>query len=294
VKTSIQKVASAKCLNLCIILFGILILASCNKDSSSTADSYSQNGIKLCKNAIKLISDLNSNDNNCAYNGEFINILNDPSPENYVMKLTKNNLPKMQTFYLSNAFISLEKVFTAYQLQLDAKISVSNSNLSEKMLTACKALDSIQMSNELRAKNNSLKSGIGIGKYRIEGSIFQLTDMYTEIWDEMTKKYLASQIEFQENYVNGIKGIPLSMFNVEIIKTKIDEPYSNSAVLANLYKLKLIKENQNKFALLESRINNVSESFRLLIQIQGELIKRNQNKAKVHEMNSALEVLLAN
>jgi hypothetical protein len=294
VKTSIQKTIAVRTTNLAIIVFCLLIIVSCKKGSSYNGERFAENGTKLSQIAIKVIADLKTSERSWEYDSELVKILNDPTPENYVMKEPECSASQTELLNLNGAFISLEKVFTAYQLQLDSKISLSNANFSEKMLGACNALDSLGMSKELKAKNNSLKKGLSSAKYRLEGSVFQLTDMYCEVWDQMAKKYLSEQLILQKDYAKGVKSIALNLFNTEIIKTKIDEPYSNNAVLVNLYKLRLIKQNEDKSALLEARINKVSESFRLLIQIQGELIKRNQNKVKVQDMNNKLEVLLTN
>ena len=294
-KTSIKKAIKTKCIYTLAILLGIVLFTSCRGDSNNPANNFADNGITLSKNAIKLISEINSNETNKSYDKEFIKIMVDPSPETYLMKTdTSKRIYGIQFLYMNNAFKGLEKIFIAYQLQLDSKISLSNSNLSEKMLSACNALDSLAIGAELQAKNKILKKNLSTGKYRIEGSVFQITDIYAEVWDEMTKNYLSAQYQAQKEYINGIKSIPVGAFNSEKIKTIIEEPYSNNAVLANLYKLKLIKDNQEKLAAFETRINNISESFRVLLQIQGELIKHDQNKVKIKELNSALETLLAN
>ena len=270
------------------------MFASCQRDKNNPAEKYADNGTRLSRNALKLVTDLSQNANAQEFNSESMKILNSSSPETYVMKSDSGSIPDWQFLNMNYAFKCLEKVFMAYELQLDSKISTNNANLGEKLLAACNALDSVSMSETLLVKNAGLKKGLSSGRYRIEGSVFQVTDMYAEVWDEFAQHYLKSQMDIQKNYENGVKNIPVSTFNTEMIKSKIDEPYSNNAVLVNLYKLRLIRDNQDKYNALKTRIDKISESFTLILQIQGEQIKRNQNKLKLHELNDALEVLLVN
>jgi hypothetical protein len=294
VKNLIQKLKQIKSSYL-VGFLGIVILVSCAGNTKSPGQNYSESAIKLCKKAVKLNDELSNSQDMQDYYEEFIKILNDPSPETYIMKAIDEKQPSgLKYLYIGNAFKCLEKAFTAYNLQLDPKISASDANLSEKFLMACEALDSIGLDDALKTKNLSIKKNIGLGKYRLEGTLFQLTDIYAEAWNQIGQKELINQMGFQKDYENGIRNIPVSAFNSEKVKTIITEPYSSNAVLVNLYKLKLIKDNKEEISKLEARINNISESLNLLLQIQGELFKRKQDKLKLQEYNNSLEVLLTN
>jgi hypothetical protein len=295
VKTSTSKKIFINYFAISVLLSSLLILNSCQSNSGEQGTQYSENGIKLCQNAQKLIQDMDSSMSNQNYQSEFIKIMNNPSPETYIMQKDSNYFEsKAQFIYLLNAFKSLEKVFNAFQLQLSNKISLSSSNLEEKLIMVSNGLDSVALSEELNNKNVKLKKNIKTGKFRVEGTVYQITDMYAEVWDELAKKFISLQIKAQQKYENGIKSIPVSAFNPEKIKTLINEPYSNDAVLVNLYKLKLIKDNQNKLSTLEASLNNISDAYQILLQIQGELIKNNKNKIKIKELNNSLQVMLAN
>jgi hypothetical protein len=295
VKTSTPKKILKNWFGIAVLLSSLLIFNSCKSDSDEQGTQYSENGIKLCQNAQKLIQDMSSSLSNQDYQSEFIKIMNNPSPETYVMQKDSNNSElKMQYLYLLNAFKSLEKTFNTFQLQLSNKISVSSSNLEEKLLMTCNGLDSLTLSEELANKNVKLKKNVKSGKFRVEGTVYQITDMYAEVWDEYSGNYLSSQIKAQQKYENGIKNISVSAFNSEKIKTLVNEPYSNDAVLINLYKLKLIKDNQEKLTAIESRIKNISDSYQILLRIQGELIKNKKNKVKIQELNNSIQALLAN
>jgi hypothetical protein len=275
------------------IFITAVFLISCTPEKESNEQKYSQNGADLCNVALKVLSDINSSENNHTYMEESVQLLNDPAPEYYVLKPRAENMADMiQYFYLVNAIKNLQKVFVAYQLQLDSKISANGSNLSEKMLLACNALDSLNLSDLMLAKNKKLKTNISAGKFRIEGNLFQLTDLYAEIWQEITNQKMLRLIENGKSYENGLKKVSVAAFNPEKVKTFIEEPYSSSGVLVNLYKLKLIKDNYNRISLLQNRMNNVTEAFNLLLIIQGELMKKKQDKLKIQEYSQTLEILL--
>lgn len=275
------------------IYITVIFLISCSPEKESNEQKYSQNGADLCHVALSLLSDLNFSENNHTYMEESVQLLNDPAPEYYVMKPQAESGPDMiQYHYLANAFKNLQKVFIAYQLQLDSKISVNGANLSEKMLLACNALDSLKLSDLMLAKNKKLKTNISAGKFRTEGSLFQLTDLYAEIWKEITGQKIVRLIENARSYENGLKKVSVAAFNAEKVKTFIEEPYSSSGVLVNLYKLKLVKDNYNRISLLQNRLNNVTEAFNLLLLIQGELMKKKQDKIKIQEYSQTLEILL--
>jgi glutathione peroxidase-family protein len=284
-----------KVVSLFLIWSGILaLLSSCSGTAKNPENDFSGNGIKLCQKTLNAISEIKQIQNNKPYDEEFIKILNHPSPEFYAMKPgDSGQIQGISYLKIEKAFKSLEKAYAAYQLQLDSKISASSSNLSEKLYLSCNALDSIELNKILRDKIERIKKNVGTGKYRIEGSLFQITDIYSEVWNEAVQEFLKSQIDFQQEFENGIRTIPVEAFNEEKIKTMIDEPYSNNAALVNLYKLKMIKDNQQKMTELENELNNLSEAFNLMIQVQGELMKRKQNKQKIQEMNTSIEVLLS-
>lgn len=286
-------IKTTKLTGLILLLSIIFFIGSCGVGSKSPASNYAENGIGLSKNAAQLFKDFNSEINMQAYQEELVKILNDPSPDTYLIKSSADtDITGMEYLYIANALNSLEKVFIAYQLILDPSFKINESMLREKMLMACNSLDSLNLNETLKKKNTNIKKTISAGKFRIEGSLFLLTDIYAEFWHEISQNYLAGLIEFQKKFESGIKSIPVSAFNIEKVKSIVDEPYSSNAVLVNLYKLKLIKESQDQIARLDRRNAGIVESFNLLIQIQGELMRRNTDKLKIAELNNALELLL--
>lgn len=193
-----------------------------------------------------------------------------------------------------NAFRNLERALMAYNLQLDPNVSTTASNLQQKIYDACQSLDSIELSENIKPYSEQLKKNVSSSRFRVEESVFQLTNIYAELWTEESQKWFLMLEGYQEKIDVGLKKIPVSAFNIEKLKTLVDEPYSNGSVLANLYKLKMIQENQSNISELENNIQKISDAFSLLLQIQGELLKNNKNKLKVQELNASLEVLLSN
>ncbi len=295
-KTSTNFSAIKISLNLVMVLLLFAIMASCNNKTNKNQNiQSSENGIKLSKKLVQVYENLDSILNAQNYQKELIKILNDVSPETYIMKVDQGNKEKeVDHHYKLNAFRSLEKVFTAYNLQLDPNISTQTSDLKEKINMACDALDSINLSETLKIKKDKIKINSNNNKFKVEEAIFLLTNIYAEFWNEEGQKWIVFLESNHEVVKKGIESISVNAFNTEKIKDLVDEPYANGAVLANLYKLKLIKENQQFTKDLENNINAISDAFNVLIQIQGELMKRTRNELKIQELNNSMELLLIN
>ncbi|NJO90053.1 MAG: hypothetical protein HC831_14720 [Chloroflexia bacterium] len=186
------------------------------------------------------------------------------------------------------------KVFTAYNLQFDSNISMNESGLQEKIRTTCNSIDSLELNESLIAKNEQIKKHVNSSKFNTEQIIYELTSIFAEIWTEESQQWFMKLATFQEETDKGIKRIPTSAFNTEKLKSMVEEPYSNGAVLANLYKLKMIKENQLHVSGLQEQMNKITEGFELLLAVQGELLKRRKDKLKVEELNNRLSLLFEN
>ncbi len=295
-KTSTNPSAIKISSNLIVVFFLSLIMVSCNnKVGKNQTVNYSENGIKLSSKLVSVNEDLDSIIDAQDFQKELIKILNDVSPETYIMKVGQDKKEnQMEHFYTLNAFRSLEKVFIAYNLQLDANISTQASDLKDKINVACNALDSVNLSETLKLNNEKIKLIVNSNKFRVDETIFQLTNLYSQFWGDEGQKWIAFLETNHETIRKGIESISVTAFNTEKIKDLVDEPYANGAVLANLYKLKLIKENQQFTKDLENNINAISDAFNVMLQIQGELMKRTRSETKIQELNSSLELLLIN
>jgi len=276
-----------------MLLLLSLLFASCNeKTNENQSVNYSGNGIFLCKSLVFVYQEIDSVLINQTFDKELLRILNDISPETYTMKLS-NDSSILVNQYILNAFKSLEKVFIAYNFQADNK-SVNASELGEKIFIACKALDSIQKSEELKAKNEKIKYFVNNKKFKSDAMMFEITDLYAQFWAEESQKWMLSLRNNFENIKNGIESISVISINPDKIRNIVDEPYSNPAVLANLYKLNLIKKNLKLNKDIENRINTINDAFNVIHQLQGEFLKRNRNKVKIQELNASLELILMN
>ncbi|MDF1548990.1 MAG: hypothetical protein P1P88_14290 [Bacteroidales bacterium] len=277
------------------IFIAAFLLPSCSgNNSSNPAAEFSDNGVALSRFTINVYLDLNKTITDKKYEEGLVKILNDLSPETYIMKSEADYTRELENLYLINAFRNLERVFMAYNLQMDPNFSINQANLQQKIYSACSALDSIDINENIRFNNEHLKKNLNGNKFRVDEAIFQLTNLYSDLWIEESHKWFLMLESYQEALDVGIKKIPTSLFDIEKLRKIIDEPYSNGAVLANLYKLNMIKENQTTIANLENQVQIVSTAFGMLLQVQGELIKRKKDKIKVQELNTSLGVLLAN
>lgn len=277
-----------------VLVLSSLFLYSCSGNKSNPSADFSENGINVSKMAVNVFTEFNNTVKKQQYQNEFINIVNDLAPETYIMSLETDYDLELQNIYTVNACKNLERVFHAYKLQFDSNISTKASGLREKINTACASLDSLNLAENIKEKNNQIKNHVKSSKFRADETMFQLINMYAEIWSDKSQNWLNQLIGFQDKTNKGIKRIPTSAFNTEKIKTLIDEPYNNGAVLANLYKLKLIKENEMHILQLQEKIHQTTEAFDLLVAIQGELLKKKTDKFKVEELNNQLEMMVAN
>ena len=210
------------------------------------------------------------------------------------MKIETNYAGELDNILKINAYRNLERVFTAYNLQFDSNISLKTSGLPEKIKTACSSIDSLGLNENMKAKNEQIKKHINSTRFKTEEIIFELTSIYAEIWTEENQKWFMTLATYQEETNKGIKRIPTTAFNTEKLKTMVEEPYGNGAVLANLYKLKLIKENQMHISELQEQMQKITESFELLLAVQGEQLKKRKDKLRVEELNNRLGLLLEN
>lgn len=291
-KTIARKIQK-KQLEVIAIALTLLIFASCSgsKKESPAAD-FSENGVLLSQTAITTIAGLNNTIKQQQHQKEFTKIVNDLSPETYVMKSETDYSAGLENTYKINAFRNLEMVFSAYNLQLDANVSLNASGLQGKINAACHALDSLQLSETVKLKNDQIKKHIKGSKFRVEETVYQLTDLFAEVWMEKSQKWFMLLANYQEETDKGIKQIPTSAFNAEKLKTLVKEPYGNPSVLANLYKLQMVKENQVLVEGVQNQMQTVSDAFSLILSVQGELMKRKKDKLKIKELNSRLAILL--
>jgi hypothetical protein len=271
-----------------------LVTTSCSGRKSSPDAEIAKHGISISQLVSQTYQELNTTIKEQEYQKEFIQIVNDISPETYVMKIESHYEGELKNILTINAYRNLERVFAAYNLQFDSNISLNASGLQEKIKTACSSIDSLALNENLIAKNEQIKKHINSSKFKTEEIIFELTSIFEEIWKEESQKWFLKLAKYQEETDKGIKRIPTSAFNAEKLKLMVEEPYSNAAVLANLYKLKLIKENQTHVSALQEQMFKLSEAFELLLTVQGEQLKKRKDKLRVEELNNRLSLLLQN
>lgn len=285
---------SANKLSNALLLLSVLFLFACSGKRSNPSADFSENGIGVSKMAVEVFNEFNNTVKNQQYQNEFIKIVNDLAPETYIMTIETDYDLEIQNLHTVKAYKNLERVFTAYKLQFDSNISIKASGLREKINTACNSLDSLKIDENIKEKNEQIKNHVKSSKFKADETLFQLVNIYSEIWASESQNWLSQLISFQDKTNKGIKQIPISAFNTEKIKTLIDEPFNNGAMLANLYKLKLIKENEIHILQLQERIHQTAETFDLLVAVQGELLKKKTDKLKVEELNNQLEMMVAN
>ena len=278
-----------------IILISItVILSSCSSNNKKENEIILTNtGIELCNSAISTSQMLNKAVNEQSYDSEYVKILTDNSPETYIMQdLSVINLKDNDNLKNLNAFKSLLKVYIAYNQHQDKNFSINKSNIKSKLNAACNSLDSINLSEINIDRLLRLKKQVHSNRFDIDYAVFELTDLYSDLWeDEAQKWYLFLENSYQE-YKTGVKKIANSKFNINEIAKRLDEPYNNSAVQINLYKLQLIKDKENKKIKIEEEINKITNGFNIIIQIEAEFLKRRKDNIRLKDLNEKLDLLL--
>ncbi|MBN1251973.1 MAG: hypothetical protein JXR51_06695 [Bacteroidales bacterium] len=278
-----------------ILVLSIILLSSCSSTNKNESKiKLTNNGIELCNHVINTFNSLTKAVNDQNYNSEYINILTDNSPETYIMEYKYDEFNELENIKKSNAFLSLRKVYLAYNLDLDNNFSTNKSNLQSKINNSCNSLDSINLSENNSDRLIRLKKQINSGKYDAGYAVFELTDIYSDLWEsESTKWFLFLENNFQE-YKSGIKKISNSNFNSFEVAKLLNEPFKNEAVQINLYKLKLIKEKETQKIKIEEEINRISKGFNVIIQIEAEFLKRKQDDLRIKQLNEDFDLIVNN
>ncbi|MFN8256827.1 MAG: hypothetical protein U0W24_14120 [Bacteroidales bacterium] len=275
------------------LMIGILLIVSCNGNSTRNQEViYTENGIKLGQKLSEIFVKMDSVYFVQTYMHEMTKILSDVSPETYIMKYTNKSISGKEKLYCMNGFKSMEKVFIAFNQNVDKTIGGSDNNLREKVILACRSLDSAGISEELKVKSDKIKINISASKFKTESVVNELTSIYSDFWAEKSKKWLTDLDSLSALVQKGIEQIPAGAINTEKVKELVNEPYSNQAALANLYKLKLVRDNQVLVKNLQNQMMLASDAFNLIIQLQGEMMKRNKNKARIQELNERLGLIM--
>ncbi len=279
-----------------VILILISLSFSCSKTAHKNETVFlSENGILLANNAINAYEALNTALRTQEYDNEMIRILNDPSPATYVMQMTpvnaefiKNNIQRQAAFRL------FKKAFTAYNLFLDKNFDYSSSNLQSRLYAAASALDTFKINDYFNERVQILKKQISGARFNEKASMMELTLLYGDLWNtDLEKLYLLLESDL-ENYKKGMNDINNGLFNKEKVAKLVDQPFNNGDVLINLYKLQLVKNKQEKMAVLTEKLQNVSKAFEYLSDLSAEMAKKRKNKEKIHRLNEELESMLSN
>ncbi len=276
-----------------VLAIAVSILSSCvqGKKSKISTD-IAQHGFVIAQLSEQYLLDVNILYNNQDYKKEYLNIVNHLSPEQYKMTYTIDDAEELHNIYKINAFNSLKAVFAAYKLQFDAKISEKASGVRSKIYASCAALDSLSINEDIKNKADKLKKNAGNAKYRLGQAIYSLTDIYSDLWKEESMLIFKKMAILKKESSEGIKNIPVKAFDSEKLKKVLQEPYDNDYVLANLYKLKMLEENNARFTRLENQMQKITAAFDLLTQLEAETLKRKQEPFTKRELDNKLDILL--
>ncbi len=277
-----------------ILAISVSILSSCVQNpKSNISANIAQHGFVIAELSEQYLSDIKTLYNNQDYKKEYLKIVSNLAPEKYEMTYNIDEAEELQTIYKLNALNSLKSVFAAYKLQFDAKVSEKSSGVRSKIYASCVALDSVNTNEDIKNKSNKLRKNISNAKYKLKQAIYSLTDVYIDFWKEESILIYKKMAIMKRESNKGIKEIPVKAFDTEKLKKVVKEPYQNDYVLANLYKLQMLEENNAKFTNLENRMQKITAAFELLIELEAEVLKRKQEPLTKRELNNKLDLLLS-
>ncbi len=277
-----------------VLIVSAIILSSCaQKKKSNISADIAQHGFIIAQLSEQYLSDIKTLYNNQDYKKEYLKIVSNLTPETYEMTYSINEEEELQTVYKLKALNSFKSVFAAYKLQFDAKVSEKASGVRSKIYASCVALDSVNTTENIKNKSDRLRKNIGNAKYKLKQAIYSLTDIYIDFWKEESISIFKKMAIMKRESNKGIKAIPVKAFDTEKLKKVVKEPYENDYVLANLYKLQMLEENNAKFTNLENRMQKITAAFELLIELEAEVLKRKQEPLTKRELDNKLDLLLS-
>ncbi len=279
---------------LTILVILIFLFAACNGDNSKKDEqNLSRNGIALANRAVNAYQLLNNALRNQQYDNEMIRILTDHSPATYLMQLNESKSAIIEgNIKRQSALVQFRKAYSAYNLLLDRNFDFGSSNLKNRLYTASTELDSFEISDFYSDRVEVLKQLISGGRFKEQVAILELSNLYADLWDYDSKKWLMLIENELKNYKEGINQVAHDSFDASKVKTLVDKPYKNEAVLVNLYKLQLVKEKELQLESLMDEIQKVSDGFEILIELNGELAKKKQNQEHINKLNDELEAIV--
>lgn len=278
---------------LTILVISLILFSSCAKvRKSRTTEKIAQHGIDLAQYTQTFLENNRILQNQQKFKMEYLNIVNDSFPDKYEIEYDIDCDEDLQNLYRIKALNSLKSAFIAYQMQLDIKISQQASGVRNKIFASCAILDSLSVSEDIKNKSIKLRSEIYNKKYKLRQAIFVLTNIYSDFWQEINFEILKQILLQKKSSSEGIKQISVKAFDKDKLKNIVNEPFEKNSILANLYKLQMLEENNKKFVNAEEQINKISSAFELLTKLEAEVLKRKQMPIKQKELNNQLDLLL--
>ncbi len=279
-----------------ILIASLFLLGSCNADNTKNDKVlFSENGIALADKTVSSYQLLNDALRNQQYDNEMIRILTDHSPTTWLMQLNESKSAIINSnIKKQSAFILFRKAYSSYNLFLDRNFDFGSSNLKDRLYTACAVLDSFETNDFYKERVQILKQQIAGGRFKEEAAILELSNLYADLWDSDSNKWFMLLENELKNYKEGINKIAHSSFDASKIKTLVDKPYNDDAILVNLYKLQLVKEKELQANVLMDQIQKISTGFGLLLELNGELAKKKADQERINKLNNQLEAIVTN
>jgi len=216
-----------------------------------------------------------------------VNFINDNLEDfNRQLRVKQMQFNTMKTIYLH--FEKLESADDAERTKIDDTLKKCYDNL----LTFKEIPDSITK------KIAALKPSMDLAVYGKKISyhkdvVYALGKIYFEIWD--TEEITVQRIDtIFSRFEKRINKLPSNIFDAQKLREILNQPYSDVEILANMYKVEMVKEINKSKQKINKEIENISAAMLLLIKIDEENKKGEIYNAKLSEYVAELNQLIAN
>jgi hypothetical protein len=238
----------------------------------------SQTGIQLTEKMKSLYNQVDNFNSVEKFEQEWLTILANSSEERAKIPqfdkkpLIQNINEKMGLIDLFNSL--LEK----YNQLSDQKFNAKSVNIDDNFTLISSALDTMKFPEEVKTKIDPVgltyKRLLMTKRYDRLEILFYLSQIMNEIWRSDVKNCKFNLDAMFVKYESAIKNIPASVFDVEKISKTLNEPYSEKAVIINVYKLRLREKAFHRKKEIQDKLDRISDALTYFERLNAEIIKK--------------------
>jgi len=259
----------------------VVLLSSCTKnEENKMQEETSKYAIAVSDNIISTYKSIDSLTIEDKFNQDMMEVLSNPFPDS-----TEAPDKSKQDFGVAlnlriEAFRLLKDVFVKFHLISDINFDDSESSTDAMMQSYSAIKDNAKHTITDDGVFNSMKRSDAIGEH--SEFIYTITDQFLTVWKNDTAVWNKLIDRIYDDYMLFYASLPAKKFDIEKVKKLTEaEPYSNSVVLVNLYKIKVRKEAEQRKFKLKNNLDLLTKSFEFVTNAFKELSAKDVNQANV-------------